>query len=127
MRDEDVEVDDYEADESENDNNESSSVAVQTEVTFGLGLDIATPQELHTYQETTEELQSELDKVKKDNTDLKKGMVIGHDMRESDLVDNDKKVLYYTGLSSWDLLNTLFMYVKPRLRTHVQSSLSFFQ
>ena len=54
-------------------------------------------------------------------------MVIGHVMRESDLVDNDKKVLYYTGLSSWDLLNTLFMYVKPRLRTHVQSSLSPFQ
>ena len=49
MHDEDVEVDDYEADESENDNNESSSVAVQTVVTFGLGLDIATPQELHTY------------------------------------------------------------------------------
>ena len=61
MRDEDVEVDDYEADESENDNNESSSVAVQTEVTFGLGLDIATPQGLHTYQETIEELQSELE------------------------------------------------------------------
>ena len=100
MLDEDVEVDDYEADESENDDNESSSVAVQTEVTFGLGLDIATPQELHTYQETIKELQSELDKVKKDNyTDLKKEMVIGHVMRESDLVDNDKKVLYYTGLS----------------------------
>ena len=42
-------------------------------------------------------------------------------------MDNDKEVLYYTGLSSWDLLNTLFMYVKPQLCTHIQSSLSPFQ
>ena len=123
----DVEVDDYEGplmtdDEYGNDDDESGT-ALQTELTFGLGLDITTPQELQTYQETIKELQSQLDKVMKENTDLQKGMVIEHIMRESDLVDNDKKVLYYTGLNSWELLSTLFKYVKPRLCTHVQSFL----
>ena len=54
-------------------------------------------------------------------------MAIEHTMRESDLVDNDRKVLYYTGLNLWELLNTLFQYVKPQLCSHVQSSLSPFQ
>ena len=92
-------------DEYGNDDKEFGT-AVQTELTFGLGLDITTPQELQTYQETIKELQSQLDKVIKENTDLQKGMVIEHTMRESDLVDNDKKVLYYAGLNSWELLNT---------------------
>ena len=126
-----VQVDDYERplmtdDEHGNDDDESGT-AVQTELTFGLGLGTTTPQELQTYQETIKELQSELEKVKKENTDLRKAMVIEHTMRESDLVNDDKKVLYYTGLNSWELLNTLFQYMKPRLCSHVQSSLSPFQ
>ena len=39
-------------------------------------------------------------------------------------VNDDKKVLYYTGLSTWGLLMTLFMYIKPYLHSTGKSSLS---
>ena len=42
--------------------------AVQTDLTFGLELDITTPLELQPYKETIKELQSDLDKVKRENT-----------------------------------------------------------
>ena len=32
--------------------------------------------------------------------------------------DNDEKVLFYSGLSTWELLDTLFVYVKPYLKQH---------
>ena len=40
---------------------------------------------------------------------------------------NDKKVLYYTGLNTWSLLMTLFMFNKLYLHTTGKSSLSPFQ
>ena len=117
----DVDVDDYEGplmtgDEYGNDDEESGT-AVQTELTFGLGLNITTLQEVQRNQETIKELQSELDKLKKENTDLQKGMVSEHTMRESDLVDNDKKVLYYTGLHCTYVPITVVTTVKLCLTT----------
>ncbi len=44
---------------------------------------------------------------------------------ESYFRDDDKKVLYYTGLSTWELLHKLFIYVKPYLK--LRSILSPFQ
>ena len=41
------------------------------------------------------------------------------------LFENDKLVLYYTGLSTWELLKKLLVYVEPHLMT--KSSLSSFQ
>ena len=32
--------------------------------------------------------------------------------------DNDEKVLFYTGLSTWELLTKLFVYIKPYLKQH---------
>ena len=46
-------------------------------------------------------------------------------LNEASFKDNDNKVLYYTGLSTWKLLQKLFAYIKPHLRQ--QSSLSPFQ
>ena len=46
-------------------------------------------------------------------------------MSEECFRDNDKLVLYYTGLSTWDLLQKLLVYVEPHLMT--KSSLSAFQ
>ena len=39
--------------------------------------------------------------------------------------NDNKKVLYYTGLSTWKLFQKLFLYVKPHLKLH--SSLTPFQ
>ena len=46
-------------------------------------------------------------------------------LNEASFMDDDEKVLYYAGLSTWELLHKLFMYVKPYLKQH--SSLSPFQ
>ena len=37
---------------------------------------------------------------------------------ETSFKDNDEKVLYYTGLSTWELLEKVFIYVKPYLKQH---------
>ena len=75
-----------------------------------------------------EKLQLELEEVKRENDALKKDL-FNHKsetrMTEECFRDNDKLVLYYTGLSTWELLYTLFLYIKPNLMT--RSSLSPFQ
>ena len=48
-----------------------------------------------------------------------------HSLSEASFKDDDEKVLYYTGLTTWELLEKLFVYVKPHLKQ--QSSLSPFQ
>ena len=49
-------------------------------------------------------LQSQILKLKKEVT-----------INEAAFEDNDDKVLYYTGLRNWQLLKTLFAYIKPHL------------
>ena len=75
-----------------------------------------------------EKLQLELEEVKRENNALKKDL-FNHKseirMTEECFRDNDKLVLYYTGLSTWELLYTLYLYIKPNLMT--RSSLSPFQ
>ena len=44
---------------------------------------------------------------------------------EASFKDKDEKVLYYTGLSSWELLEKLFSYIKFSLKQ--QSALNPFQ
>ena len=39
-------------------------------------------------------------------------------MSEESFKDNDEKVLFFTGLSTWELLHVLFQYVKPQLKLH---------
>jgi len=41
-----------------------------------------------------------------------------YSLSETFFKDNDEKVLFYTGLSTWELLDTLFVYVKPYLKQH---------
>ena len=37
---------------------------------------------------------------------------------EASLKDNNEKVLFFTGLSTWELFHVLFQYVKPQLKQH---------
>ncbi len=46
-------------------------------------------------------------------------------LKEESFKENDKKVCFYTGLPSWDLLNKLFLYARPHLST--EKSLTPFQ
>ena len=70
--------------------------------------------------------------MKDENMILKaKVQMLKNEVEELTLNENyfwydDKKVLYYTGVSTWELLHKLFTYyVKPRLKVH--SILSPFQ
>lgn len=45
-------------------------------------------------------------------------------MNEANFKNDDKKVLYYTGLPKWELFVALLMYIKPYLR---ETGLSCFQ
>jgi hypothetical protein len=80
-------------------------VAVQTEESFG-----ATEQEIEELSETVTLLKLELVERKMDEEYFK---------------NDDKKVLYYTGLPTWSLLMVLFTYVKSYLPSNF--SLSPFQ
>ena len=37
---------------------------------------------------------------------------------EASFKDNDEKVLFFTGLSTWELFHVSFQYVKPQLKQH---------
>lgn len=65
-----------------------------------------------TLKETVTNLQSTLQEVS---------------MNEESFRDNDNKVLFYSGLSTWSLLMTLFMYVKPHLHVSGNATLLPFQ
>ena len=73
-------------------------------------------------------IEGELEEVKRDNCALTKDLLSHRSevkMTEECFRNNDKLVLYYTGLNTWELLYALFLYVKPHLMT--RSSLSTFQ
>ena len=76
-------------------------------------------------------LQTELEVTREENKKLYltakklKQEVEDYSLIEASFKDDDEKVLYYTGLSTWELLQKLFIYVKPYLKQH--SSLSPFQ
>lgn len=67
--------------------------------------------------EKVKPLHKEIETLKRDLEDIK--------MNEAAFVNDNSKVLYYTGLSSWQLLNTLFKYVKPHMK--MRSTLTPFQ
>ena len=46
-------------------------------------------------------------------------------MDEASFKDKDEKVLYYTGLSSWELLEKLFSYIKFSSKQQACRSQSF--
>ena len=76
-------------------------------------------------------LQEQIDSLKDSNEQLietvkkLKKEVDDSLMDEANFKDNDEKVLYYTGLSSWELLEKLFNYIKCSLKQ--QSALTPFQ
>ena len=76
-------------------------------------------------------LQEQIDSLKDSNEQLietvkkLKKEVDDSLMDEASFKDNDEKVLYYTGLSSWELLEKLFNYIKCTLKQ--QSALTPFQ
>ena len=37
---------------------------------------------------------------------------------EASFKDNNEKVLFFTGLSTWELFHVLFQHVKPQLKQH---------
>ena len=55
-------------------------------------------------------LKKEIARLKKEVDDLV--------YNEASFKDNDEKVLFYTGLSTWELFHVLFQYVKPQLKQH---------
>ena len=74
-----------------------------------------------------------IEELKEENEYLRKGMGVLESefktctLNEDFFKDDDKKVLFYTGLSTWGLLMSLFVYIKPSLQITGKSSLSLFQ
>ncbi len=98
-----------------------NEVDVQTDLTFSTMFDLPLRSEV-------QELRSELDRVKADNESLKKELkskVMDLGITEKDFEGNNVKVLYYTGLTTWELLKALYAYTESHLKT--QSALSPFQ
>ena len=97
----------------------TSSIAVQTDPLQGL-------EDIKKYQDKIEELKNENETLKKNvhflELELKERYI-----NEEYFKDNDKKVLFYTGLGTWSLLMALFTYIKPFLNDTGNSSLSSFQ
>ena len=77
------------------------------------------------------QLQEQIEALKDSNEQLiqtvneLKQQVDDSSMNEASFKDKDEKVLYYTGLSSWELLEKLFSYIKFSLKQ--QAALSPFQ
>ena len=86
--------------------NECHNVATQTEESY------SKEQDIEDLKQAVSLLRSELAERIKDEEYFKY---------------DDKKVLYYTGLSTWSLLMKLFVYVKRYLTSHSNMSLSPFQ
>ena len=80
-----------------------------------------------------EQLRKENDLLKKENEALKNTVSQLHtalqdsSMNEESFEDDDKKVVFYTGLSTWSILMTLFTYIKPFLHVGGNATLSPFQ
>ena len=70
-----------------------------------------------------QKLQSDLDDMKEENAQLHsvikdlKHQVMELTLDEAALKGNNEKVLFLTGLSCWELLHTLFIYVKPFMKS----------
>ena len=85
--------------------------------------------ECHNVATQTEESYSK----EQDIEDLKQAVSLLRSELAEQIIDeeyfkyDDKKVLYYTGLSTWSLLMKLFVYVKRYLTSHSIMSLSTFQ
>ena len=92
-----------------------TEVAVQTEET----------EDHRQLKEEMEELKKENDHLKLTNHHLTL-KVEEQSFTEDNFRNNDKKVLYYTGLCKWELFVALFEYIKPCLQTTGKSSFSSF-
>ena len=79
--------------------------SVQTEISFDL---------VEQHFDSIKKSKSENEQLKKENEAMKQTISKLH-WKEESFKDNDKKVVFYTGLCTWGLLMTLFTYVKPHL------------
>lgn len=68
-------------------------------------------------EQVRKEMENEIGRLRKEVDELV--------FKEDTFKNNNEKVLFYTGLTSWDVLDVLFQYVKPKLKKH--SALSAFQ
>lgn len=105
---------------------EGNSISTQTDLNMkGMDEEIAKREDevsdLRTQLEVTKEEYKKLHQT----TKKLKQQVDECLLNEASFENDDCKVLYYTGLSTWELLQKLFTYVKPHLKQH--SSLSPFQ
>ena len=84
-------------------------------------------------KQSEQSCQDKIEELKKENErlicfdDQLKVKLEAHTLNEENFRNDDKKVLFYTGLSTWELLLTLFTYVQPNLSCTAKSSLSPFQ
>ena len=110
---------------------QTATTAIQTELTSEeLGDIVCSYEKLKTDYEL---LQSRFTKLEKDRNVLnmkfkefqEKARSLSFD--QESFIENDEKVLFYTGLSTWNLLLTLFQFVKPSITSLNHSSLSPFQ
>jgi len=106
--------------------NEGNSVHTQTDLSMK-ELD----EDKAKLMQDVSQLKTQLELTKEENMGLRqaakklKQEVEDYSPSEASFKDDDEKVFYYTGLSTWELLQKLFTYVKPYLKQH--SSLSPFQ
>ena len=84
-------------------------------------------------KQSEQSCQDKIEELKRENErlicfdDQLKVKLEAHTLNEENFRNDDKKVLFYTGLSTWELLLTLFTYVQPNLSCTAKSSLSPFQ
>ena len=91
--------------------------SVQTEISFDL---------VEEHFDSIKKLKSENEQLKKENEAMKQTISKLH-WKEESFKDNDKKVVFYTGLCTWGLLMTLFTYIKPHLHVGGNGTLTPFQ
>ena len=105
---------------------DSNSVSIQTDLSMNdLDEDRAKRQDDISHLQTQLEVTMEENKKLYQTAKKLKQEVEDYLLNEASFKDDDEKVLYYTGLSTWELLQKLFVYVEPYLKQH--SSLSPFQ
>ena len=104
---------------------EGNSVRTQTDLSMTVTEDTARQ------QDEIKLLKSQLETTKEENRTLIQTVeklrqeVEDTSLNEAYCKDNDVKILHYTGLSTWELLQKLFDYIKQDLKKH--SALSPFQ
>ena len=112
--------------ESDVDSVEGNSVSTQTDLSMRGMEEVIAKRE-----DEISDLQTQLEVTKEENKKLHQTtkkieqQLQEYKLNEASFENDNNKVLYYTGLTTWELLQKLFIYIKPHLKQH--SSLSPFQ